>query len=223
MTDIAWASFAGGLPVKVAFHAVPGKVGTGLTVTSFSYGMSKLVADTSPADLKELNHGKLTEMGIGEDVIELFLDHPNISPTKKTVITGALEKLSPAEGRATFIKAATLVQDESAAFLLQRQAELMAGYHEKVTPVARLVQLGKSVFMQRADGTLVGVFPADYVTWRQRSEASVKLLDQGIAQLGNVPAKELWLTGSVTPLFEKEFASKGWKIETGARDRLQLD
>ena len=83
LKDISWASFAGGLPVKVVFHAVPGKAGTALSVTSFSHGMSKLVADTSPADLKDLNRTKLKKMGIGEDVVELFLDHPKFSPTKK--------------------------------------------------------------------------------------------------------------------------------------------
>jgi len=223
LKEISWASFAGGLPVKVVFHAVPGKAGTALSVTSFSHGMSKLVADTSPADLKELNQTKLKKMGVSEDVIELFLDHPKFSPTKKTRITGALEKLEPAAGRSAFISVATLTQDEPVAFFLLRQAELMAGYHAKVQKVKRLVRLGKLVFLRRADGGLVGLFPADHLPWLQRAETSFTLIERGVAGLGKIPAKEIWVTGDVSPLFRKNAEAKGWKIETGVRDRLRLD
>ena len=116
-----------------------------------------------------------------------------------------------------------MTQNEPTAFFLQRQAELMAGYHAKVQPAADLVQLGKLVFLRRADGGVVGLFPADYLVWRQRSETAFTLIERGAAALGKISAKEIWVTGDVSPLFRKNAEAKGWKIEAGVRDRLRLD
>ncbi len=222
LTELSRAAFLGGLPTKVALAAIPGTATTVLQATSFSEGMRKLLLEKSPAELKEINAAKLKDMQVEDSVAGLFLEHPHYSPSKKTYIVAALERMKGVAGRGEFIRQAALAADEPMAFFLQQQAQVMAAYHLNVAPVAVVIGFHNRPFMQRADGTLVGVFPVDHIVLRKITAQNASGIGREIDQsLGKVP-RELWLTGTASPLFRETLQAEGWQITEKAKDRLTL-
>ena len=222
LTELSRAAFLGGLPTKVALAAIPGTATTVLRATSFSEGMRKLLLEKSPAELKEINAAKLKDMQVEDSVAGLFLEHPHYSPSKKTYIVAALEQMKGVAGRGEFIRQAALAPDEPMAFFLQQQAQAMAAYHLNVAPVAVVIGFHNRAFMQRADGTLVGVFPVDHIVLRKITAQNASGIGREIDQsLGKVP-RELWLTGTASPLFRETLQAEGWQITEKAKDRLTL-
>ncbi len=196
--------------------------GAAIRVTGTAHGLSKLVRDKSPAELKELNGRKLAQMGVGEGTAAMFLEHPHYSPTKKTVIVHMLESMQGVAGRETFVRQAAQVRDEPMAFFMQEQVKNMAGYHRRVARVASIIQLRGLAFMQRRDGVLVGVFPVDHLAWRASAAKTVAGLEQEIARISGVTGKEVWVTGTMSPLYRKNIRARKWIVHEQARDKLRM-
>jgi hypothetical protein len=220
LVELSRAAFAGGVPLKAATLALPTAGAVAIRGTGGAYGLSQLIRDKSPAELKEINGAKLAQMGVPQDAATRFLEHPDFSPTKKTIITHMLERMEGVDGRAVFIERAGQATDEPMAFFFQEHAEDLAGYHAKVAPLARLVSMQGLVFGQRADGTVVGVFPVDYLTWRQKSATTVSGLEPELKKLG-AKSPELWVAGSMSPLYAKNMTALGWTVQENARDKLR--
>jgi hypothetical protein len=222
LTELSRAAFLGGLPTKVALAAIPGTATMVLRGTSFSEGMRKLLRDKSPAELKEINAEKLKQMQVETSVAELFLEHPHFSPSKKTYLVAALEQMKGVAGRGEFIRQAALAPDEPMAFFMQQQAQAMAAYHLNVAPVTVVIGFRNRAFMQRADGTLIGAFPVDHIVLRKITAQNVSGIGREIDRtLGKVP-RELWLTGTASPLFQETLQAQGWQITEKAKDKLTL-
>ncbi len=220
LVELSRAAYFGGVPLKAATLAMPAAAGVTIKATGGAYGLSQLIRDTSPAELKEINGAKLARMGVPAPTAERFLEHPDYSPTKKTIITAMLDRMEGVDGRAAFIEQAAQAPDEPVAFFYQEQAEDLAGYHAKVAPLARLVGLRGLVFGQRADATVVGVFPIDYLTWKQAAADTTAALRQDLAGMG-AAGLELWVAGAVSPLYRQNVTTVGWSIEVNARTRLR--
>ncbi len=173
--------------------------------------------------LKELNDGKLKEMGVHKSVREIFLDHPKFSPTQTTFLVGALNLMTGVADREIFIQMASLVQNEAMAFWRRRQAEMMAAYHLKVGPVARVTRLAQTSVLQRKDGRVVGLFPNDHVAWMRTLERLTKVASRSYEKLPNGTGKELWVKGTVSPLARRKLESAGWVVEENVIKKLALD
>lgn len=225
LNEVSWTAFAGSLTVKVAFSAVvPGVGGTVIRATSFANGMKKLIADLPPAELKELNEEKLTTMGVHESLTEVFLEHPQFSPTQKTYLVGALEQMTGVANRERFIQAAVLVQEEGFAYFRRRQAEMMATYHKKVQPVEKFLLFGGAPVLLTKNGTIVLPVPIDHVVWTRRLAGfSDSILDLSKKNVGVTTGKEIWLAGTASELTKKNFEERGWIIKENIGTQLTLD
>ena len=223
LDEIAWSSVAGGLAIKVALAAVPGPAGGIVRVSGAANNMSKLVRDNPPSKLKKINAARLGRMGVHRSLAEVFLEHPKLSPSHKTHIVGYLERLGTIADRSIFIQRATLDQDEAVATFRQRQAEMMAGYHAKVAPVARILKLGQAPFLQRGDGVIVGLFPVDYVAWTEGIGTAVGAALQAIAQRKDIIGGELWFEGALSPLARRNFEAQNWVVHDQVAVRLGLE
>ncbi len=223
LNDVSWTAFAGSITVKVAFMAIPGVGGTVLSTTGFSKGMSQLIADKTPAELKDLNEEKLEAMGVHESLAEVFLEHPQYSPTQKTYLVGALEQMPGVLNRAFFIQTASLAQEESVAFYRRKQAEMMAAYHARVMPVKSFVRLGSVPFLLTGNGTIVLPLPVDHLAWTKRlARIEKKNFGKDLETLVNVKKKELWVGGSVSPLARLKFEADGWVVKENSSRQLRL-
>ena len=224
LNEITWTAFAGNLTVRAAFMAIPGVAGTVVSGTSFSKGMRVLARDMTTAELKKYNREKLKTMGADEEVSDTFLDHPKWSPTATTKLVGALDQMKGVRNREAMVAAATLVQSEAIVYFRQRQTEMMAAYHLKVSPVDRMIRLGEIAGLQKKDGTLVVVVPVDHVAWVKGVKNRVTRTSRKVAEnVSNVTAKELWLGGTVTPFARQKLEAQGWVVKENMSQKLTLD
>lgn len=195
LNDIAWSAAAGGLTIKVAFAAIKDTPGTVVQTTGTAAGMKKLVRDNSPAELDKINKKKLQAMGVPDILLEEFLKNPNYNPQEKTFLVGALDSMKGVPGRDVFIKQASLAKQESVARFMRLRAEMMANYRAHVSPVSRIVEVNGTALLQKKDGTIIGMFPLDYVAWTSALMQKESATSASIKKLyGNIH-KELWITG----------------------------
>ncbi|MEM7024716.1 MAG: hypothetical protein AAF637_19375 [Pseudomonadota bacterium] len=221
LTDLSWTAFAGGMTTGVAMGAVAGEgaIGTVLEVTSFGGDMNSLIYDNPPEQLKVINAEKLEAMGVNQDIATAFLNHPLYSPTRKTYIVGALEQMDGVEDREMILDLAVTVANEPDTFLWQKGVEMMAGYHNNVAPVLRIARIGSWPLLQNNVGTVVFVLPNDYIAWTE--DLAAEAAEAGIIE-ADIGIKELWLSGTVSPLAHQNFEALGWTVEEDKLDALRL-
>jgi hypothetical protein len=220
LNDIAWTATGGGLTIKVAFAAIKDVPGTVVQTTGTAAGMKKLVRDKSPAELDKINKKKLTAMGVPDNLLEKFLENPNYNPQEKTFLVGALDSMKGVPGREVFIKQASLAKEESVARFMRLRAEMMANYKAHVSPVSRIVDVNGAALLQKKDGTIIGLFPLDYVAWTSALMQKESAISTSVKKLyGNIH-KELWITGKFDPVALNALQARGWKVEDGVGDKL---
>ena len=220
LNDIAWTATGGGLTIKVAFAAIKDVPGTVVQTTGTAAGMKKLVRDKSPAELDKINKKKLNAMGVPDNLLEEFLKNPHYNPQEKTLLVGALDSMKSVPGREVFIKQASMAKEESVARFMRIRAEMMANYKAHVSPVSRIVDVNGGALLQKKDGTIIGMFPLDYVAWTSALMQKESAITTSIKKLyGNID-KELWITGKFDPVALNALQARGWKVEDNVGDKL---
>lgn len=223
LNSVSWAGFAGGMTVNVAMIGIKGASNTAFYAvkgTQLVHGMNQILLDSSPEDLQKLNRKKMVEMGVRDSVIKEFLKTPAYSPRHQTILVQALAEMQGVKGREQFIKKALYAEYEEEAFLYQRMAEMLHGYHKHVKPIKELVPVRKFVVGYTSDQTVVATFPVDLLYW-------IELTDLGSAALAKLdltgrPIKktEIWVTGNLTPRTMKEFNARGLVVKERAGEVL---
>lgn len=222
LIELARAATVGGIGVKVGFSFIPGPGRLAVGGTSLTSQMNGLIRDKSPAELKSLNRDKLEAMGVGEQLTDVFLDHPKYSPSVTTRLVGALAALESVSGREAYIKRAALADSEVGAYLLQRRALMHVAYHSKVAPLQRFVTVNKYPFAQTQDGRLLVLVPLDYLTWSQETALVIEDMQRARDSLG-LTGYDLWISGEVSPMARKMLETGGWRIVTSANAQLKPD
>ncbi len=234
LTRVSQAGYAGDVGAGVALGYAVGSVGTlasssvtGVTAAAIaSYAVSaagslqtvrEMVRDMSPDELRELNQGKLEEMGIKPSVIEKYLKNEAFSPTLQTAHVILLEELDGVGGRGVLLDAARRAKSESEARSRVQQSGMYARYHRTIEPLGAFVEVRKRVAVgakTKGDELLV-IAPADYLARTKR--VAKKELDARQKAEG---ARHLWVAGGVSPLATSWLESNGWKVQADASKRL---
>ncbi|KHE90458.1 MAG: hypothetical protein K8F52_13050 [Candidatus Scalindua rubra] len=223
LNSVSWAGFAGGMTVNVAMMGIKSASNAAYLAvkgTQLTYGMNKILLGTSPEDLQKLNRKIMEKMGVRESVIKDFQDNPAYSPRHTTILVHALAEMQGVKNREQFIRQALHAEYEDEAFLYQRMAEMLHGYHTEVKPIKEIIPVRKFVVGYTSDQTVVATFPIDLLYW-------IELSDLGSAALAKLdltgrPIKktEIWVTGSLTPRTMKEFNARGLIIKERAGEVL---
>jgi hypothetical protein len=220
LNELAWANAAGGLTVGAAFGAIGGSASAVLRGTKMAGGAGALVYDNSPDQLKKLNAAKLAAMGVSKSAVSVFLDHPKFSPTNKTFIVAALDRMQGVAHRGIVIDDAVAARTESDAFQWQLLVEMLAAYHKAVAPIVRMTSIGARPAAVTKGGALVLVVPCDYFLWTEPLDSQVKreapspIMPKGIAR------KEIWFSGQVSPLARSVLQDRRWVVSDQTASRL---
>ena len=159
-------------------------------------------------------------MGVPDNLSEEFIKNPHYNPQEKTLLVGVLDSMKGVPGREVFIKQASLAKEESVARFMRLRAEMMENYNTYVSPVSRIVDVNGAALAQKKDGTIIGMFPLDYVAWTSALMKKESASSASINKLyGNVN-KELWITGKFDPVARNVLQAKGWKVEDNVGDKL---
>ena len=151
----------------------------------------------------------MEEMGVRESVIKEFQDNPAYSPRHTTILVHALAEMQGVKGREQFIKKALYAEYEEEAFLYQRMAEMLHGYHKHVKPIKELVPVRKFAVGYTSDQTIVATFPIDLLHWIEPADLGSAALAKLDMTGRPIKKTEIWVTGSLTPRTMKEFNARG--------------
>jgi hypothetical protein len=220
LDDVAWAAAGGSLTVTAALSVIPGAVGTLGVTTKTAGDMRGLVRDMTPAELKRANGEKLNGMGVASQISESFLSNPAFDPEEQTILVGELATLDGVADRHLFIKKAASAFDEPTAIFNRTQAQMFAAYHTRVGRVARCIDMAGVVMLEKADGTVVGLFPLDHVLWTAGVNQKVAGVSAALKARGGTATREFWITGTVAPSAQQGLTDAGWKVTPRAGERL---
>jgi hypothetical protein len=220
LDEITMTAGAGGLTAKVAFMAIPGAAGTAVGLSGTASDMKSLVRDKSPAELNSINEKKLRQLGVSDSLAKVFLKNPNYGPQEETLLVGDLAGIPGVRNAATFVTAASLANEESVALFMRVKSQLIALYSSKIKAIASFVEVNRAPLVKTKDGTIVGIFPLDYVAWTPALAAKERAISEDIKKMTGVKGKELWIMGTVDPVAKGALENRGWKIQDRVLDRL---
>ncbi|MEE8207778.1 MAG: hypothetical protein V3T88_02295 [Nitrosomonadaceae bacterium] len=223
LNSVSWAGFAGGAGVSLAMMPIRSASTAAyisIKATKFTHGMNKIMLDNAPEDLRRINREKLQQMGVEDPVIEEFLRHPKFSPRHETFLVHALAEMEGVENRDQLIKQALFAESELDAFIFQRVAEMMYGYHKNVGPIKEIIPVRRLVVGYTADQKIVATIPIDYIYWTEQADhgsaAVVRLRSKGRP----VKRVELWITGNITSKAKHEIEARGIVVKEQIGERL---
>jgi hypothetical protein len=208
LTRLATASAIGNTGVNVGVGFVTGGVGIAISATSTSQKLREALRDKTAAQLEQQGREFLTAMGVSKGAQDAFYANANLTPTDKAVIVVALKTLGTVSGREIYVQTAAGASSVEMAFYYRRQAELIARYNQKVTPVTGFVRAGRAPMIETGRGT-VAILPVDYLYWSAPIES---LASDGRGQM--------WITGRASKLATAQLAAKGWTLTPKVGDRL---
>lgn len=221
--QIARSAVAGGLVPRATLAVIDEDFATVMSISAFTKNIRKLLRDSSPSDLHKINKEKLEKLGIASPLAEDFLSNYSYDPQERTLLVAELERMADVQGLEVFIAAADTSTDRSVAFLYRLIAEMMAGYHTKVTPVERIADIGGTLFLQKMDDTLVMTIPVDFVFKTKEVAAKLDSFNKGIQAPDKVTGKELWIAGKIDKAALTMFETGGWKVTENANSILMKE
>jgi len=212
LTDISRAGFLGSSIVRLGGAAATGGAGIALTVTGTTQAMKDLLREKSAADLRVINADSLTAMGVGSDLVDLFLGNRNFTLTQQTAIVFALKSMSGTTNRAAFIKFAALTDNDDMAAFRRRQAEMYAGYSANIAPIATFESAAQVAVGRNQNNVAIFCAPLDYILWTQGLSNLAGSLTLGVDGMEGITGKELWLAGNASPATAEQMTKWGWNI-----------
>lgn len=219
LNKIAWAGYAGGLSVSAALMPVTGGLGMAISVSRLSRTFNEIFRATPPNVLRGENHKKLLAMGVNKDIADLFINNPAYTPREQTLLVAALEEMKGVLFRRAFVKFAVPTSDSDMAFFRQQQAEMYAGYHRTVARIERFVPLGRFVAGRRGRMLVFNV-PMDHLVWTETIAGFVDAAEYRMKGQTWVREKQLWVTGTLSPLARREMIKRGWQIREQSEGQL---
>jgi hypothetical protein len=217
LADIAWASWAGGLAFSAATFPVSGPVGVGLTVTSVTDSLNKMVTEKPPADLKVINRNELRNMGVSEKDRERFLSNTAFSPTQQTAFVLNLKTLEDVANRGAFVHAAAEnSSNEADALFCLQTAALMGQLHAGDHPLARIAMLENFPICIAKDGTVIVALQWDYAAWTSGAAEFIAGVQRMAAESGGNKHVLIAISGQMSPRLQQELRNRG----ITAQDRM---
>lgn len=222
LNRIGWASAIGGLSISAATTVASGGAVMAFSVARTADQLTEVLRAEPPARLRIINEEKLRAMGVGDDLVQKFLDHPAFTPRHDTLIVAALADLEGVRGRDRFIELALRAQDEVGANFFQNAADILVGYHRSVAKLTEITPyLGVAAATASNGRTLVPI-AWDYGVFEQ---AIAKRMDQAVAEWtarGLPVAFDVWTTGRASPRLKLEAEKRGFVVAENVERRIPI-
>jgi hypothetical protein len=212
LNRIAWAAAIGGLTVSGATTVASGGAVMVFSTVRMGDQLNEALRSEPPSRLRIINEEKLEGMGVPDDLIAKFLDHPAFTPRHDTLIVAALSNLQGVKGRDKYIELCLRAQDEVGANYFQNIAEIMVGYHTKIAQLTEIVPLlGISAATASNGRTLVPV-AWDFGVYEKAVAQRMDYAEQEFARRGLSTEFDVWTTGRVSAKLKAEAAERGFTV-----------
>jgi len=210
---LATASAIGETGANAGLSFVAGPAGYAISAAGTSNTLRYALRDKTAAELERDGREALASMGVSDGTMDAFYANAMLSPTDKSIIVEALQSLGGAAGREIFVAGAAKAPRIEMGFFYRRQAELIAAYNKRVSPIRQFVRLGGAPMLETGKGT-VSILPVDYLIWTPP-------LEQLVAGAGGHGApSEIWITGNASVMASAKLTELGWKVVPKAAAQL---
>ena len=222
LNSVAWASAAGNLTLSAASMV------TGAAVLQAASGLRTLeqakdLVNALPlTELSKRNREALRQMRVPDPITDRFLENRLLSPRHQTVIVEAIKTLGAIPGRPAFIQYAARADSEDAALLFQEMAELLADYHQSVSPIQRLEIHQNVPVAYTGQGSALILLPIDRLLWTERTSGIATSLGQTLPNPQPVRKIELWMTGDASDRAHEGLQQLGITLVEHAGQQLPL-
>lgn len=221
LNRVAWGGVVGNLGFSAATTPLGG-IGYIVSGSAFGQQMNDYLTENPPSRIRSNAQEKLAAMGVTEKDIKAFLEAKGYTPRHTAVIVGHLERLGKASGIDSYIKYAAHADSEEEATFFMNIAEILGGYHQKVSPI-RHVGVAKAIVWARAEnGTILAPFPLDYGVWTEQVSVLVKEMIAENTRAQEKQKFELWVTGTMSPLAKKNLEERGVAVNEEVYKRIDF-
>lgn len=211
------AAASGGLTVSGALMVVPGAAG--IVVSNLSTAntlgdvkLEDLARDYTAAQIMDLNRKRLVTMGVESELIEKLLVNYNYTPIDMAATVAALDGMDAVAERRLFFVRAAAVDSRSIAYFTRRRAEMLAAHQTRTRSLTRFVDLGGYPFNLTREGRVVGMFPADALSWNETTARALGAAAADMQRIRPGATGELRITGQATSLAKQRLKALGWTV-----------
>jgi hypothetical protein len=222
LEEVAWTGYAGDMTITAPLAFVPGGVGVAVTATQTVTALNETIALSNPKDLRLSNREDLAKMGVGSDLIDLYIENATFTPRQQTLIVAALALMDGTANRSAFIKQIISTNTQDLAFFRVQQAAMYAAYHNKVEPITAFITSGSRALGESKSGKLVFIAPVDHLVWTRFIRDNFMAVNEFAESRTNLRGRVFWVGGTVSDTARKAISSEGWEVlEDGHRQLHQ--
>ncbi len=115
------------------------------------------------------NFNRLVSSGVSEELANVFLSHPVLSPSHKTRLTEQVAYLDGVENRGALLRAALSAGSEEEALSFVQIGKLLFAYRERGGSLRSIVAAGHMVLATTRDGAVAVMLPLDVLYWNRET------------------------------------------------------
>lgn len=213
LNRVAWAVSAGGLePARVPALAESSVAPRPEDIFP-AERLAELYRSDSPEDLRRHNRIELSVMGVPADVMEQFLSHAAYSPREQTGVVESLVLMEPARDRGEYVRVALRAGSRRDAWFYLVNSAILSFHHHRVAPLERLIALdGRVAAAYTRERRLIVPAAVDELLWTRPVERFAQTLASTQLPGEPIEARELWLSGSLSPTARSHLEALGIRV-----------
>jgi len=203
MEKVAWAFFAGGLPLKIGVSVASGGASKAIGAAEF-VGLPEDLYQLTASDLDFQDRGAFKAMGVPDEKIDALFANESVIRSVRHHMAGALSECNGA-GRLEIVDQIVQCDTVWRAYFLNDALQLLRWRHRTVGYQGFSVN-GRLPVGITSDGTVEVPAPVDYVIW---SEEMAEFATR--AELASLK-KRLILQGNLSNETSSQLTAAGWEI-----------
>ncbi len=171
-----------------------------------------LIKNRTLAELNFHNSEWLSRMGVNEELIEKFIQHPVLSPTNKTVITAYLSQLENVSRLDNFIELALTADDDLKASLFERLSKALWKYNDQTENLSAFYNFKGQAAAITESRRIVFFDTADFLIW---SGAKQRIYEES-AKHAETSGYKGWVVvsmGKVSPLASQKINELAFNLQ----------
>jgi hypothetical protein len=188
------------------FAALPAIAGLGIARRAMD-----AIYNEDPAVLRARQRQTLAGFGLTPAEAERWQNTLLLSPTRQTLLLGAVQALGGVAGRDELLRHAMgLTSDTETQVYLRSVGMLVAAHREQ--PLISVLPGLRLPAALRADGRILvcGAFEAVY--WTADVAAGERSIRESLPEQQAAAAREIWLEGGISAWGRQELEQRGWRI-----------
>ena len=192
-------------------------VGGGVPYASEARSALDAIYNEDPAVLRKKRRKALAGFGLTPAEVERFENTMLLDPTRQQALVDAMQTLEGVQGREELLRTAMSVTSEVEVEVFLRSTRLLLRMHAR-RPVTRLIAGVRMPCAQFADQRIAVFGAFDAVQWTAEVAGYEGAMLAALP--ADAPAREVWLSGSVSSRARGALEQRGWEVHAQAFDAI---